>query len=109
VDKHLISVSLKQLVDDSLFWLKNNTYTDEEFAIQFKHRIVKIHCFPNGNGRHSRLMADIIINQIFGKPFFKWYSSRIGTKGEARTEYMKAIKLADSGDILPLIIFAKHE
>jgi Fic-DOC domain mobile mystery protein B len=109
VDKHLISVSLKQLLDDSLFWLNHNIYSDQEFAIQFKHRIVKIHCFPNGNGRHSRLIADIIINQIFGKPYFSWYSSQLNKKGEARTEYLKAIKFADNGDILPLINFANHQ
>ncbi len=109
VDKHLISVSLRQLLDDSMFWLMHKTYTDEEFAIQFKHRIVKIHCFPNGNGRHSRLIADIIISQIFGKQFFTWYSSSLYKKGEARTEYLKAIKSADNGDILPLINFARHD
>lgn len=107
VDKYQIGVSLKQLLDDGLYWLKNKTYSDEEFAIRFKHRIVKIHCFPNGNGRHSRLIADIIINQIFGKPVFTWNSSNLNIKGKARSNYLTAIRLADSGDIKPLINFAK--
>src|ERR1700752_5257704 len=62
-----ISVLLKQLNDDGLFWMKEKTYQEEEIAIRYKHRIVNIHCFPNGNGRHSRLMGDIIISHIFGK------------------------------------------
>jgi len=107
VDKYQIGVSLKQLSDDGLYWLKNKTYSDEEFAIRFKHRIVKIHCFPNGNGRHSRLIADIIINKIFGKSVFTWNSANLNKKGEARSSYLTAIRLADSGDIKPLINFAK--
>jgi len=108
VDKYQIGVSLKQLLDDCLFWLSNNTYSDEEIAIRFKHRIVKIHCFPNGNGRHSRLIADIIINQIFEKPVFTWNNANLNKKGEARSNYLAAIRAADNGDINPLIDFAKN-
>jgi Fic-DOC domain mobile mystery protein B len=107
VDKYQIGVFLKQLLEDSLYWLKNKIYSDEEFTIRFKHRIVKIHCFSNGNGRHSRLIADIIISQIFGKPVFTWSSINLNKKGEARTKYLTAIRLADTGDIKPLIFFAK--
>ena len=107
VDKYQIGVSLRQLLDDSKYWLENKTYSDEEFAIRFSHRIVAIHCFPNGNGRHSRLIADVIINQIFGKPFFKWGSSDLNETGEARSNYIAAIKAADAGNVKSLIEFAK--
>jgi Fic-DOC domain mobile mystery protein B len=107
VDKHQIGISVKQLLDDSLYWLKNRTYSDEEFAIRFKHRIVKIHCFPNGNGRHSRLMADIIISQIYGKKIFSWNSTNLNKKGEVRSNYLAAIRQADSGDISLFFNFAK--
>lgn len=107
VDKYQIGISLKQLLDDSLYWLENKTYSNEEFAIRFKHRIVRIHCFPNGNGRHSRLIADIIISQIFGKQIFTWNSTNLNKKGETRSNYLTAIRQADSGDINPLINFAK--
>jgi Fic-DOC domain mobile mystery protein B len=107
VDKFQIGISLKQLLDDSMYWLQNNTYSEEEFAILFKHKIVKIHCFANGNGRHSRLLADIIISHIFGKPIFTWNSSNLNKKGEARSNYLTAIRKADSGNIIPLINFAK--
>lgn len=107
VDKYLIAVSLKQLLDDSLYWLQNKTYSDEEFAIQFKHRIVKIHCFSNGNGRHSRLLADIIISKLFNKPIFTWNHSNLNKMGVARSNYLSAIRKADTGDIIPLIDFAR--
>jgi Fic-DOC domain mobile mystery protein B len=107
VDKYQIGLSLKQLLDDCLFWLGNNTCSDEEIAIRFKHRIVKIHCFPNGNGRHSRLIADIIINKIFEKPVFTWNKTNLNKKGVVRSNYIAAIKAADKGDINPLIDFAK--
>ena len=61
VDRLEIPINLRSLIDDAKFWLEHNVYKPDEFAIRFKHRLVSIHCFPNGNGRHSRMIADIII------------------------------------------------
>ena len=108
VDKYQIIISLKQLIDDANYWIANHTYTEDEIAIRFKHRIVLIHCFPNGNGRHSRLMADIIVNHIFKKPIFSWNKTNLNQKNSARTKYLVAIRAADNGDIKPLIEFARH-
>ncbi len=67
-----IGVELRYLLDDTKYWIDNKTYSPDEIAIRFKHRLVNIHCFPNGNGRHSRIMADIIIESIFNKDIFTW-------------------------------------
>jgi len=107
VDKWSISIELKKLLDDAIFWVENETYTPDEIAIRFKHRLVSIHCFPNGNGRHSRLMADIIIDKIFKKPVFSWGTANLTREGDARTEYIKAIKAADLGDYSLLLAFAR--
>lgn len=107
VDKWSISIELKKLLDDAIFWIENETYTPDEIAIRFKHRLVSIHCFPNGNGRHSRLMADIIIEKIFKKPVFSWGTANLTREGDARTEYIKAIKAADLGDYSLLLAFAR--
>lgn len=72
IDKWQITAALKILLDDALFWEENKTYPHEEIAVRFKHRIVSIHCFPNGNGRHSRLMADVIMDKIYKEPMFQW-------------------------------------
>ncbi len=102
-----IGIALKSLIDDTKYWIENHTYTPVEIAIRFKHRIVAIHCFPNGNGRHSRMMADIIIEFIFGGKFFSWHQSNIVKVNDIRKEYIAALRKADNGDINPLIEFAK--
>jgi Fic-DOC domain mobile mystery protein B len=65
-----IAIKLKSLLDDTQYWIRKKTYAPEEIAIRLKHQIVTIHCFPNGNGRHSRLLADIVMDCIFGKKRF---------------------------------------
>lgn len=107
VDKYIISTELKQLLDDAKYWLAHESFSPVEFAVRFKHRLVSIHCFPNGNGRHSRLMADIIIGKIFKLPVFTWGAANLVQQGNTRTAYLNAIRTADLGNIQPLIHFAR--
>lgn len=107
IKSYLIGIELKQLLDDTFFLVKNEMYSPEEIAIRFKHRLVSIHCFANGNGRHSRLMADLIMEKLYNTKFFSWGSTNLVKATEARAEYIKAVKKADQQDILPLIAFAK--
>lgn len=107
VDKFQVPSALKILMDDTLYWIANNTFPPDEISIRFKHRLVSIHCFPNGNGRHSRLMADIIVEKIFNRPVFSWGASNLVKKGDARTIYLRAIWAADAGDYAPLMRFAR--
>ena len=98
---------LRMLLDDTHYWIDNGTYPPEELAIRFKHKLVTIHCFPNGNGRHSRIMADLIIESIFGRKIFSWNQSNMVKADETRKEYIRSIKEGDKGDINPLIKFAR--
>jgi Fic-DOC domain mobile mystery protein B len=107
VDKWQIPSDLKYLLDESKYWHENNTYPSDEIAVRFKHRIVSIHCFPNGNGRHSRLMADIIIEKIYKLPVFSWGAANLSSEGDTRTAYLKAVKTADKGDYSLLLNFAR--
>lgn len=100
-------VDLRTLLDDTNFWIENKTFSPDEIAIRFKHRLVSIHCFPNGNGRHSRLMADIIIESIFEETIFSWNQSNMIKANETRAEYIKSIREADKGKIDSLIRFAR--
>ena len=102
-----IATELKNLIDDTKYWIANKTYKPEEIAIRFKHRIVAIHCFPNGNGRHSRMMADIIMEAIFNEDIFTWHQSNMVEANETRKNYIRALREADNGNIIPLIKFAK--
>jgi len=108
VDKYQVPTELRKLLDDCKLWIENGTYPPDEIAIRFKHRIVQIHCFSNGNGRHSRMMGDLIIEKIFGKPIFSWGANSDLTKvGGARAEYLKAVKAADVNDFANLLEFAR--
>ena len=114
-DKWQIPTELRYLLDDIRYWHENNTYPPDEIAVRFKHRIVSIHCFPNGNGRHSRLMADIIIEKIYKQPVFSWNATlslsmgaaNLSSEGDARAAYLKAVKAADQGDYSLLLAFAR--
>jgi len=107
VDKWQIPVFLKNLCEDTLYWIMHGTYSHDEIAIRFKHRLVSIHCFPNGNGRHSRIMADIIIEKVFNKPLFSWGARELSRRSDMRDIYIEAIRLADRGDISQLLEFAR--
>lgn len=102
-----IGIELKNLIDDTTYWIEYETYSNEEIAIRFKHRIVAIHCFATGNGRHSRMMADIIIEIIFSKEVFSWQQSNMFEADETRKVYSKELREADNGNMYPLIQFAK--
>jgi len=107
VDKLDIPVALRSLIDDASYWLEHNLYEPEEFAIRFKHRLVSIHCFPNGNGRHSRMIADIIIEKIYQLPVFSWGSKSLADENDSRKNYLIAIRKADKGDLELLLKFAR--
>lgn len=107
VDKWQISTALRYLLDDVKFWYTNNTYKPDEITIRFKHQLVSIHCFPNDNGRHSRLLADIVIEKIFKQPHYTWGAANFVKQADQRTAYLNAMKAADKGDIKPLIDFAR--
>ena len=106
VEWRTIAVDLKKLFDDCFYWLENKTFSEEEIAIRFKHRVVFIHPFPNGNGRLSRLMADVMMEKVFKKPVFSWGGININTDNKL---YLKAIREADQGNFKPLIKFSKSK
>ena len=101
-----IRQQLQTLNDDCRYWIEYQTYLPDEIAIRFKHRMVSIHLFPNGNGRHSRLMADILLLALDNNQSFSWGGKSL-RRGEDRTVYLAALRKADSGDIGPLLAFSK--
>lgn len=107
VDKWEISMALKALLDDTKYWIGNAVFSPDEIALRFKHRLVSIHCFPNGNGRHSRLMADLLAYKIFRQPLFSWGAGTLSVQSENRERYLKAIMAADREDIGLLMEFAR--
>jgi Fic-DOC domain mobile mystery protein B len=107
IDKHQIAIALRLLLDDCKYWIDNNTYSGDEIAVRFKHRIVSIHCFANGNGRHSRLMGDVIIEKIFRLDVFTWGAKTRIQTGQLRAKYLAALHEADRGNYTLLLEFAR--
>jgi Fic-DOC domain mobile mystery protein B len=102
-----IPIELRKLLDDAKFWVEHQTYGPDEIALRFKHRLVAIHCFPNGNGRHSRIMADLIAVHLLDRAKFNWGNSSLVASSEQRKNYLKALQLADQGNLSELLIFAR--
>jgi len=106
ISRATIPIELKKLIDDAHFWVSNKVYEPAEIAIRVKHRIVSIHCFFNGNGRHSRLLADTIIQKGFGLPKFTWGAIAYTDHKSLRKAYLQALREADIGNIMSLLSFA---
>lgn len=107
VDGYKIQTELHQMLDDVSYWIENKTYPADEIAIRFHHRLVLIHPFPNGNGRHARLAADLLAVHL-GRPRFTWGRESIGTVGsDIRKHYVSALRQADNHDIGPLLDFSR--
>lgn len=108
VEPHLIQTQLAALCGDCRYWLKHNTYPIDVCAIRFHHRLVFIHPFPNGNGRHARLAADLLM--VFaGNTGFSWGGQSIDVEGATRVNYLDALRAADRGNYQLLIEFANRE
>ncbi len=106
IEPYRIVVEVRHLLDDAKFWVANKTYEPNELAIRLHHRLVLVHPFPNGNGRHSRLMADLLATRL-GFSAFSWGRTNLIAAGEARERYISALRAADNNDIGPLIEFAR--
>ena len=106
IQAYRIGVELRQLLDDVSYWMEHQTFSPDEIAVRFHHRLVFIHPFPNGNGRHARLAADLLAVQL-GQERFSWGSANLVTADETRAAYVAALKAADAHDIGPLLAFAR--
>lgn len=106
VAAHRIVTEVQLAIDDARFWANNAIYQPDEIAVRFSHRLVYVHPFPNGNGRFSRLIGDLLARKL-GQPPFTWGRANLITAGETRARYVQALRAADNHDIGPLLDFAR--
>jgi Fic-DOC domain mobile mystery protein B len=106
VAAYRIGVELAGLLSDVRYWIEYETFQPDEIAIRFHHRLVAIHPFPNGNGRHGRLAADLLIERLGGERF-SWGGGSLGDVGELRARYVATLRAADNHDIAPLLEFTR--
>ncbi|PZP83839.1 MAG: mobile mystery protein B [Azospirillum brasilense] len=107
VEAYLVPTELHQLLGDARYWLGHETYSITDMAIVFHHRLVKIHLFPNGNGRHARLCADALIAKFGGETLSWGGNSDLTKPDEIRARYIAALREADKGNYEPLLQFAR--
>ena len=101
-----IPIKLMQLFDDVKFWIENKTYSNREIAVRLHHKLVQIHPFPNGNGRVSRLMADLVLEKLEGTKLY-WGNTNLVNVSEIRSSYIAALRKADAGNYTDLLEFTK--
>jgi Fic-DOC domain mobile mystery protein B len=106
VDAYRIGMEVAQALDDARYWVEHETFPHDEIAIRFSHRLVAIHPFPNGNGRFSRLVGDLLAKQL-GRPRFTWGSASLINPNETRRAYVEALRAADNHDFTALLAFAR--
>lgn len=106
VDPIQIAIQLRQLLDDARFWIENDTYPPKELAVRFHHKLVYIHPFPNGNGRHARIMADALLTKRMSEPEIDWAGGcKLEHMNERRDQYIAALRSADGHDYTGLLDF----
>lgn len=101
-----IAVNLRQLLDNTSYWLEHNIFATEEIAARFHQQLVWLHAFPNGNGRHARLMTDCLLRQCGLAPF-SWGRGNLVTVNEVRQRYIRALRTADANDYAQLLAFVR--
>jgi Fic-DOC domain mobile mystery protein B len=101
-----IPLELKNLLDDVVFQITNKSYSIDEIAYRLHHRLVAIHPFPNGNGRHARLFADLFLTKA-GQPRFTWGRNNLAIESLTRKNYIHALRAADKHDYTLLAKFVR--
>lgn len=106
VDAYRIAMELRQFIEDCRFWIENEIYPSDEIAARFHHKLVWIHAYPNGNGRHARLATDLLLTAL-GRPRFTWGRVNLVDASETRRAYVAAFRAADKHDYGPLMEFLR--
>jgi len=110
VTPHQIAPQLQDLLADVSYWTEHKTYSAVEICARFHHRLVYIHPFANGNGRHARILADIVAAELLETKPIDWAKGTDLQKlGSRRTEYIAALRKADAKDYRSLLAFARDE
>ena len=107
VDWTQISAQLHLLFQDVRYWINHQTYSGDEIAIRFHHKLVWIHLFANRNGRHARLMTDVLLKEVLKQKPFSWNVDKLDIEDDVRDLYLEALRKADNHDYSMLLKFGR--
>ena len=102
-----IEPALKNMIEDVKFWIEQEVYAADEIGARFHHCLVTVHPFVNGNGRHARIMVDLLLECLLHRPRFSWGHGNLTHTGDCRNEYISALRAADERDYEPLLGFVR--
>ena len=108
-----VAVAVRGLCEDAKLWIGSAkdavdaAVASDEIAARFHHRLVSIHPFANGNGRHARMVADLLLVHGLGRERFTWGSHDLAQTGAVRQAYLEALRAADRKDHSKLFIFVR--
>ena len=97
-----IAIALRNLLDDVRYWIEHDVYPPREIALRFHHSLVRIHLFPNGNGRHARILTDVLLEKIMSEQPIGWGDANLLNASDQRRQYIDALRQADAGNYEPL-------
>ena len=107
VDPTQVPVAVRGLVDDAKYWFATDSPAEVDVAaVRLHHALVAIHPFSNGNGRHARLLTDLVLS-VVKAPAFTWGRRDLGPISEVRARYVAALRQADRGDYEALVEFVR--
>ncbi len=106
IEAFRIASEIENLVSNTKTWIEFGTYSPLEIAVRFHHRLVQVHAFPNGNGRHARLTTDLLCQQLRIEPF-TWGSHLIEERAQVRRKYIAALQDADNHDFTALLVLVQ--
>ena len=109
VEHNLIRQELRRAYDDARGWLENDTYPPDEFVVRLHYRVVTVHPFRNGNGRHARMVADLVLIRHFNADPLPWGGGALRSMDATRQAYIEALVMADHHDFAPLLVFARSQ
>ncbi len=106
-EAHRVAEGVRLFLDDAEGWIRYSTFPPDEAAVRLHHRLVAVHPWDSGNGRHARLLADILVASCGEEPLAWGLRAVPAGPGSARLRYLEAIRAADAGEMAPLLDFAR--
>jgi len=103
----MIGLELRHLCEDVNYWVEHETFAVDEIAARFHHRLVAIHLFPNGNGRHARMITDLLLEKKLDAMRFSWGGHELAEANDCRKGYIQSLQAADQGDYSLLLRFVR--